>query len=69
MALRLETGPEHGAGFQLAYGNEHDIVATTNGIEAHFDPASARCAQGIVIDWVPIMQGEVSRRRIAWMVV
>jgi monothiol glutaredoxin len=58
MALHLEIGPDHSAGFQLAPGNEHDIVVTANGIEVHFDPASAQRAKGIVIDWVSTMQGE-----------
>lgn len=58
LALHLEVGPDHSAGFQLAPGNEHDIVVTANGIEVHFDPASAQRAKGIVIDWVSTMQGE-----------
>lgn len=58
MALHLEIGPDHSAGFQLAPGSEHDIVVTANGIEVHFDPASAQRAKGIVIDWVSTMQGE-----------
>jgi monothiol glutaredoxin len=39
-------------------GNEHDIVVNANGIEVHFDPASAQRAKGIVIDWVTTVQGE-----------
>jgi monothiol glutaredoxin len=58
MALHLEIGPDHSAGFQLAPASEHDIVVTANGIEVHFDPASAQRAKGIVIDWVSTMQGE-----------
>jgi monothiol glutaredoxin len=58
LALHLEIGPDHSAGFQLAPGNEHDIVVKANGIEVHFDPASAQRAKGIVIDWVSTMQGE-----------
>ncbi len=58
LALHLEIGPDHSAGFQLAPGNEHDIVVAANGIEVHFDPASAQRAKGIVIDWVSTMQGE-----------
>lgn len=58
MALHLEIGPDHSAGFQLAPGSEHDIVVNANGIEVHFDPASAQRAKGIVIDWVSTMQGE-----------
>lgn len=58
MALHLEIGPDHSAGFQLAPAGEHDIVATANGLEIHFDPASAQRAKGIVIDWVSTVQGE-----------
>jgi monothiol glutaredoxin len=58
MALHLEIGPDHSAGFQLAPASEHDIVVTANDIEVHFDPASAQRAKGIVIDWVSTMQGE-----------
>ncbi|CAM0997520.1 Grx4 family monothiol glutaredoxin [Rhodanobacter sp. Root179] len=58
VALHLEIGPDHSAGFQLAPASEHDIVAVANGLEVHFDPASAQRARGIVIDWVSTVQGE-----------
>jgi monothiol glutaredoxin len=58
VALHLEIGPDHSAGFQLAAAGEHDIVVQANGIEVHFDPASAQRANGIVIDWVSTVQGE-----------
>ena len=58
VALHLEIGPDHSAGFQLAPAGVHDIVAHANGLEVHFDPASAQRAQGIVIDWVSTVQGE-----------
>lgn len=58
VALHLEIGPDHSAGFQLAPAGEHDIVAHANGLEVHFDPASAHRAKGIVIDWVSTVQGE-----------
>lgn len=58
MALHLEIGPDHSAGFQLAPAGAHDIVASANGLEIHFDPASAQRAKGIVIDWVSTVQGE-----------
>ncbi|WP_049622206.1 Grx4 family monothiol glutaredoxin [Frateuria defendens] len=58
VALHLEIGPDHSAGFQLAPAGEHDIVVVANGIEVHFDPGSAQRAKGIVIDWVSTMQGE-----------
>src|ERR1700735_2001381 len=58
VALHLEIGPDHSAGFQLAPAGEHDIIAHANGLEVHFDPASAQRAKGIVIDWVSTVQGE-----------
>lgn len=58
VALHLEIGPDHSAGFQLAPANDHDIVVVANGIEVHFDPGSAQRANGIVIDWVSTVQGE-----------
>jgi monothiol glutaredoxin len=58
VALHLEIGPDHSAGFQLAPASESDIVAIANGLEIHFDPASAQRAKGIVIDWVSTVQGE-----------
>jgi monothiol glutaredoxin len=58
LALHLEIGPDHSAGFQLAPAGDHDIVVQANGIEVHFDPGSAQRAKGIVIDWVSTVQGE-----------
>ncbi|MGP1665213.1 MAG: Grx4 family monothiol glutaredoxin, partial [Rhodanobacter sp.] len=58
VSLHLEIGPDHSAGFQLAPAGEHDIVAHANGLEVHFDPASAQRAKGVVIDWVSTVQGE-----------
>ncbi len=58
VALHLEIGPDHSAGFQLAPASAHDIVVHANGIEVHFDPGSAQRAKGIVIDWVSTVQGE-----------
>ena len=58
VALHLEIGPDHSAGFQLAPSGDHDIIARANGLEVHFDPASAQRARGIVIDWVSTVRGE-----------
>jgi monothiol glutaredoxin len=58
VVLHLEIGPDHSAGFQLAPAGDGDIVAVANGLEIHFDPASAQRARGIVIDWVSTVQGE-----------
>ncbi|KGI76954.1 Grx4 family monothiol glutaredoxin [Oleiagrimonas soli] len=57
MALHLNIGADHSAGFQLAPAGDHDIVSVANGIEIHLDPGSAQRARGIVIDWVETMQG------------
>ncbi len=58
VSLHLEIGPDHSAGFQLAPAGTNDIIAHANGLEVHFDPASAQRAKGIVIDWVSTVQGE-----------
>ncbi|MFK2902785.1 Grx4 family monothiol glutaredoxin [Dyella ginsengisoli] len=58
VAIHLEIGPDYSAGFQLAPAGDHDIVAESNGLTIHFDPASAQRAKGIVIDWVSTVQGE-----------
>lgn len=58
VAIHLEIGPDHSAGFQLAPAGDHDIIAVSNGLEIHFDPASAQRAKGIVIDWASTVQGE-----------
>ena len=58
VVLHLEIGPDHSAGFQLAPAGTHDIVAHANGLDIHFDSASAQRARGIVIDWVSSVQGE-----------
>jgi monothiol glutaredoxin len=58
MALHLEIGPDHSAGFQLAPAGDFDIVVVASGIEVHFDPGSAARAKGVVIDWVTTVQGE-----------
>lgn len=58
VAIHLEIGPDYSAGFQLAPAGEFDIVAESNGLKIHFDPASAQRAKGIVVDWVSTVQGE-----------
>jgi monothiol glutaredoxin len=64
MALHLEIGPDHSAGFQLAPAGDHDIVVVANGIEVHFDPASAQRAKGIVIG-VQSMSVQELKNRLA----
>ncbi|HEU4669426.1 MAG TPA: Grx4 family monothiol glutaredoxin [Dyella sp.] len=58
VVIHLEIGPDYSAGFQLAPAGDFDIVAESNGLRVHFDPASAQRAKGIVIDWVSTVQGE-----------
>ena len=58
VVLHLEIGPDHSAGFQLAPAGAHDIVVHANGLDVHFDSASAQRAKGVVIDWVSTVQGE-----------
>ncbi|MEW5835490.1 MAG: Grx4 family monothiol glutaredoxin [Pseudomonadota bacterium] len=58
VVIHLEIGPDYSAGFQLAPAGDFDIVAESNGLTIHFDPASAQRAKGIVIDWVSTVQGE-----------
>ncbi len=58
VAIHLEIGPDFSAGFQLAPAGDFDIVAESNGLQIHFDPASAQRAKGTVIDWVSTVQGE-----------
>ena len=44
--------------FQLRDPGEHDIVAIANGLEIHFDVASAQRARGAQIGWARTPQGE-----------
>ena len=44
--------------FQLREPGAHDIVAVANGLEIHFDAASAQRARGAQIDWTKTPHGE-----------
>ena len=44
--------------FQIAPRNENAIAVETNGLRIQFDPASARRANGITIDWVDDFRGQ-----------
>lgn len=57
LALHLSVGPRFDAQFQLAPANGGSIVAQSQGIEVHFDLASAQRARGIEIDWVEDVRG------------
>ena len=44
--------------FQIAPRNENAIAVEANGLRIQFDPASARRANGITIDWVDDFRGQ-----------
>lgn len=44
--------------FEFRPAAPHDIVARANGLEIHFDPASAKRARGASIDWTSTPHGE-----------
>ncbi|MBZ0223012.1 MAG: Grx4 family monothiol glutaredoxin [Dokdonella sp.] len=43
--------------FQLREAGDHDIIAQANGLEIHFDAASAQRARGAQIDWTQTPHG------------
>lgn len=43
--------------FQLREAGDHDVVAQANGLEIHFDVASAQRARGAQIDWTTTPHG------------
>ncbi len=56
LALHLSIGPRYEAQFQLAPAGG-GIVSESQGIQVHFDIASAQRARGIEIDWVEDVRG------------
>lgn len=56
LALHLSIGPRYEAQFQLAPAGR-GIVSESQGIQVHFDIASAQRARGIEIDWVEDVRG------------
>lgn len=44
--------------FQLREAGAHDVVVDANGLEIHFDAASAQRARGATIDWSQTPHGE-----------
>ncbi|GAA0724914.1 Grx4 family monothiol glutaredoxin [Dokdonella soli] len=44
--------------FQLREPGDHDIIVVANGLEIHFDVASAQRARGASIDWANTPHGE-----------
>lgn len=56
-ALHLMIDAQFRAQFQLKPASGHEIAALANGITVLFDPASARRADGLAIDWAETVQG------------
>jgi monothiol glutaredoxin len=57
MALHLRIDARWQAQFELAPAGGHEIKALAGGIELLMDPATARRAEGMRIDWVESVQG------------
>jgi monothiol glutaredoxin len=57
-ALALSIDARFQPNFQLVGRNPNAIAAESNGLRVQFDPASARRAEGIVIDWVDDIRGK-----------
>ncbi|MCA1714753.1 MAG: Grx4 family monothiol glutaredoxin, partial [Gammaproteobacteria bacterium] len=56
-ALKIEIDPHYDARLQLAPADAQAIATEVDGIRAQFDPASARRAEGLRIDWVDDERG------------
>ena len=57
LVLHLSIGPHYESQFHLAPAEASDIVAVSQGLEVHFDLASAQRARGIEVDWVENERG------------
>jgi len=57
-ALALSIDARFQPRFQIAPRNDNAIAVETAGLRIQFDPASARRANGIVIDWVDDFRGQ-----------
>ncbi|MGV8960817.1 MAG: Grx4 family monothiol glutaredoxin [Stenotrophomonas sp.] len=57
-ALQLGIDAQFQPNFQLAPHDDNAIAAESNGLRVQFDPASARRANGITIDWVEDIRGK-----------
>ncbi len=57
-ALALSINAQFQPNFQLAQFDANAIAAESNGVRIQFDLASARRADGIVIDWVDDIRGK-----------
>src|SRR5690554_3749233 len=58
MALALSIDANFRPNFQVAKASANAIAVETEGLRIQFDPASARRADGITIDWVDDMRGK-----------
>lgn len=57
LVLHLSIGPRYESQFHLAPAGAGDIVATSQGLEIHFDLAGAQRARGIEVDWLENVDG------------
>ncbi|MFT4198588.1 MAG: Grx4 family monothiol glutaredoxin [Pseudoxanthomonas sp.] len=57
-ALVLAIDAQFQPNFQLGRFDANAIAAESNGVRIQFDPASARRAEGITIDWVDDLRGK-----------
>ncbi|HWU69791.1 MAG TPA: Grx4 family monothiol glutaredoxin [Pseudoxanthomonas sp.] len=57
-ALALAINAQFQPAFQIARFDANAIAAESNGVRVQFDPASARRAEGITIDWVDDIRGK-----------
>lgn len=56
--LALAINAQFQPAFQIARFDANAIAAESNGVRVQFDPASARRAEGITIDWVDDIRGK-----------
>ncbi|MFT3755441.1 MAG: Grx4 family monothiol glutaredoxin [Pseudoxanthomonas sp.] len=57
-ALALAIDAQFRPDFQIARFDANAIAAESNGVRVQFDPASARRAEGVTIDWIDDIRGK-----------
>ncbi|MFT4256497.1 MAG: Grx4 family monothiol glutaredoxin [Pseudoxanthomonas sp.] len=57
-ALALSIDAQFRPDFQIARFDANAIAAESNGVRVQFDPASARRAEGVTIDWIDDLRGK-----------
>ncbi|MFT3763608.1 MAG: Grx4 family monothiol glutaredoxin [Pseudoxanthomonas sp.] len=57
-ALTLAIDAQFRPNFQIARFDANAIAAESNGVRVQFDPASARRAEGVTIDWIDDIRGK-----------